>query len=171
MSDKTTTMIKKIVYILLAVFVIIQFIRPKRNEAFGPFPNDIQGKFAMSNQVKTTITTACFDCHSNNTKYPWYANVQPVAWWLQNHVNEGKKHLNFSEFASYPEKRQRKKLEEIKESVTEGWMPLESYKWIHKDAVLTKEQSMAIAQWCDESLAKLQAGQPENMLDNTKEEK
>jgi hypothetical protein len=164
-------MIKKILYALLAVFVIIQFFRPTRNEAAGPFPNHIETKYAMNEQVKTTMSIACFDCHSNNTRYPWYANIQPVAWWLQNHVNDGKKHLNFSEFTAYTEKRQRKKIEEIKEAVTEGWMPLNSYKWIHKDAVLTKEQSTAIAQWCDESLAKLPAAEMKTEPENGKEEK
>ena len=148
-------MIKKILYVLLAVLVIIQFFRPQRNEAAGPFPNDVNNSFPMTAEVKATLETACFDCHSNNTRYPWYANVQPVAWWLQNHVNEGKSELNFSEFASYAPKKQHHKFEEIKEAVTDGWMPLDSYKWIHKDAKLTKEQSTAIAKWCDENMAKL----------------
>ncbi len=164
-------MLKKILYVLLAAFVIIQFIRPTRNQAAGPFPDEINTKFAMSDNVASVMKTACYDCHSNSTRYPWYSNIQPVAWWLQGHVNDGKKHLNFSEFASYKEKRQRKKFEEIKEAVTDGWMPLDSYKWIHKDAKLTAEQSAAIAKWCDESLAKLPAAEPENRTDNSKTEK
>lgn len=164
-------MLKKILYGLLAAFVIIQFIRPSKNQSAGPFPDEINTKFAMSDNISAVMKTACYDCHSNNTRYPWYANIQPVAWWLQGHVNDGKKHLNFSEFASYNEKRQRKKFEEIKESVTDGWMPLDSYKWIHKDAKLTAEQSAAIAKWCDESLAKLPAAEPENQTDNSKADK
>jgi hypothetical protein len=150
-------MIRKILYVLLAALVIIQFFRPSRNESAGPFPNDVTTQFALAAETKAVLEVACYDCHSNNTRYPWYTNVQPVGWWLQHHVNEGKRELNFSEFATYAPKKQHHKFEEIKEAVTEGWMPLDSYKWIHKDAVLTKEQSAAIAKWCDENMAKLPA--------------
>ena len=106
-------MLKKIAYVLLAALVIIQLFRPDKNIAAGPFPNDISTKFAVNDNVASVLKEACYDCHSNNTKYPWYANVQPVAWWLADHVNEGKKELNFSEFATYTAKRQRKKFNEI----------------------------------------------------------
>jgi hypothetical protein len=150
-------MIRKILYVLLAALVIIQFFRPGRNQSAGPFPNDVTTQFPLASETKSVLEVACYDCHSNNTRYPWYTNVQPVGWWLQNHVNEGKSELNFSEFATYAPKKQHHKFEEIKEAVTEGWMPLDSYKWIHKDAVLTKEQSAAIAKWCDENMEKLPA--------------
>lgn len=148
-------MIRKIFYGLLAAVVLIQFLRPQKNQSSGPYANDINSKFAMNDEVKSILKVACYDCHSNNTSYPWYANVQPVAWWLQNHVNDGKKHLNFHEFAAYTEKRQRKKFEEINEAITDGWMPLDSYTWIHKNAVLTNEQKMAVKKWVDESLSKI----------------
>ncbi|MBX9785566.1 MAG: heme-binding domain-containing protein [Chitinophagaceae bacterium] len=154
-------MLKKILYVLLAALVIIQFFRPQRNQSTGPYPNDITTKFAMNDTVMGALKTACFDCHSNNTTYPWYANVQPVAWWLQGHINDGKKHLNFSEFASYKTKRQHKKLEEIGKAVTEGWMPLDSYTWMHKNVRLSAEQKTAIKKWVDESLAKLPPAEPE----------
>ncbi len=163
-------MLKKIIYVLIAVLVIIQFIKPTRNISAGPYPNDISTKFAMSDNVSSALKTACYDCHSNNTVYPWYANVQPVAWWLQHHVNDGKRHLNFNEFATYNAKKQRKKLEEISESVTEGWMPLGSYTWIHKNAILTAEQKDAIKKWCDESSATLPAPDPQQQSDNQKKE-
>lgn len=164
-------MLKKIIYVLIAALVIIQFIKPTRNVSAGPYPNDITTKFAMSDNVASTLKTACYDCHSNNTVYPWYANIQPVAWWLQHHVNDGKRHLNFNEFATYSAKKQRKKIEEINESVTEGWMPLGSYTWIHKNAILTAEQKDAIKKWCDESSATLPAADPQQQSDNQKKEK
>jgi hypothetical protein len=161
-------MVKKVLYVLLAAFVIIQFIRPAKNQSAGPFPNEISTAFPMNDTVASAMKIACYDCHSNNTRYPWYSNVQPVAWWLQRHVNEGKKELNFSEFTTYSKKRQHHKFEEIKEAVTDGWMPLDSYKWIHKDAILTKEQSAAIAKWCDAGMAVLPAPQPKTATDSTK---
>jgi len=163
-------MLKKIFYVLIAALVIIQFIRPAKNISGGPYANDITTKFAMTDDMSSVMKTACYDCHSNNTIYPWYSNVQPVAWWLQNHVNDGKRRLNFNEFASYPVKKQRKKLEEIKDEVTEGGMPLDSYTWIHKNAILSAEQKAAIKKWCDESLAQLPAATAEEQSDREKAE-
>ena len=161
-------MIRKIFYVLIAVLVIIQFIRPKQNVSAGPFSNDISTKFAVNDNVASILKQSCYDCHSNNTIYPWYANVQPVTWWLQDHVNEGKKELNFSEFASYTAKRQRKKFEEIKDEVKEGKMPLESYTWMHKNAILSEQQKAALYKWCDENLATLPPAEPAQQSDNNK---
>src|SRR5690606_40199750 len=81
------------------------------------------------------------------TTYPWYANVQPVGWWLQHHINEGKEHLNFSIFGSYPAKKQAHKLEEVAEEVEEGNMPLESYTYVHSSSVLNKEDAAILSGW------------------------
>lgn len=163
-------MLKKIIYVLIAALVIIQFIRPAKNVAAGPFPNDISTKFAVNDNVASILKEACYDCHSNNTKYPWYAEVQPVAWWLADHVNEGKSELNFSEFAGYTAKRQRKKFNEIMDEVKEGKMPLKSYTVIHTKAKLTEEQKNALYKWCEESLATLPPAEPQQQSDNTKSE-
>lgn len=140
-------MLRKVLIALLVVLVVIQFIRPEKNQAAGPSPNDISTKYAVPANVQTVLKRSCFDCHSNNTVYPWYDNIQPVSWWLNHHVEEGKGELNFSEFASYSPKRAKHKLEEIGESVTEGWMPLDSYLWIHHDAKLSPEEAKLIADW------------------------
>lgn len=144
-----TEMLKKIGIALIAVLVIIQFFRPAKNISTAPEPNEISAKYHVPDNVYMCLQKACFDCHSNTTKYPWYNNIQPVAWWMASHIKDGKKHLNFSEFGSYPKKRKLKKLKEIGESVTEGWMPINSYLWEHKEAVLTKEETTAIANWAD----------------------
>ena len=106
--------------------------------------------------VKNLLQAACYDCHSNNTNYPWYTNIQPVGWWLNNHVEDGKNHLNFNEFVNIPPKgnrstkeRQLKKLEEIKETIEEGEMPLGSYTLIHKEARLNPEQKDEIVKWAE----------------------
>lgn len=95
------------------------------------------------------MAVACNDCHTNNTRYPWYANVQPFGWWLQNHINGGKQHLNFSEFTSYDKKKQYKKLDETVDQVKEGEMPLYTYLWIHHDAKLTQAQKDMIVNWAE----------------------
>lgn len=143
---------KKILLGLLAILVVIQFIKPERNLGEIEGPNHIKNVINYPEDVAEIMTRACFDCHSNKTNYPWYANVQPVAWFLDSHVREGKEHLNFSEFKTYPGKKQAHKLEEVVESMKEGWMPLDSYIWIHKEADLTDTERIKIADWAQQSM-------------------
>ena len=142
-------MIKKIAIGLLVVLVIIQFFRPARNISPEKSPNDITNKYAVPASVQEILKTSCNDCHSNNTVYPWYANIQPVAWWLADHVNEGKKKLNFSEYVTYSPKKAHHKLEEVIEMVKEGEMPLQSYTIIHQNAKLSEPQKLELANWAD----------------------
>lgn len=138
---------KKIGLGLLVVLVIIQFVRPTRNISTGESPNEITKFYAVHAEVHAVLKKSCYDCHSNNTEYPWYTNIQPVGLWLQSHVNEGKGELNFSEFGTYEQKKAKHKFEEIEEVVGEGEMPLSSYTLIHRDTKLTPEQSSTIAAW------------------------
>lgn len=143
---------KKILRILLIsiliLFVLMQFY-PRKNDNLSPepSPSDISFAHAMPTPIKSILKTSCYDCHSNRTVYPWYANIQPFSLWLSNHVDDGKKDLNFSEFKAYPLRRQYRKLEEINELVKEGEMPLPSYTWIHRDAILSAEQKAQLASW------------------------
>ena len=93
-------MFRKIMLVLLAVLVIIQFIHPKKNKAEGVQPNYIGNTFAIPADVKTILAKACYDCHSNNTRYPWYANLQPLHWWLEKHIKNGKKEINFDDYTN-----------------------------------------------------------------------
>lgn len=156
--------LKRVFQILLVVFIIIQFFRPQKNQAEGISPNDITKLYAVPQDVQLILKTSCYDCHSNNTIYPWYSNVQPFAWWLKKHIDDGKKHLNFSEFASYPIRRQYKKMEETNEEVKEGKMPLNSYLWVHKDAILNDQQKLAIANWVTAVRDTIKANYPPDSL-------
>jgi Haem-binding domain len=140
---------KKVLVFLLGVLVVIQFFRPDKNTASGPeaYAKDITKVHAVPADVQQVLQKACYDCHSNNTNYPWYSQVQPVAWWLNDHIKEGKKELNFSEFAGYSLARQYRKLEEVQEEVKEGKMPLDSYTWIHKEAKLTDAEKQSLYNW------------------------
>lgn len=140
-------MIKKILIGLLVVLVVIQFIRPERNVSEIPSQNDIRVHYSVPANVESILKRACYDCHSNNTNYPWYANIQPVLWWLQDHIEEGKEELNFSEFATYSPKKADHKLDEVIEMVEEEEMPLESYTYIHKDAVLSSSEKKLLMDW------------------------
>ncbi|MBL7701832.1 MAG: heme-binding domain-containing protein [Ferruginibacter sp.] len=156
--------LKRSFQVLLLAFVIIQFFRPTKNKAEGISKNDISTLYAVPADVQSILKTSCNDCHSNNTVYPWYAEVQPVAWWLNNHVVDGKKHLNFSEFAAYSLRKQYHKLEETNEMVKEGEMPLNSYLWVHTDASLNKEQKLTVANWVNSVMDTMKARHPIDSL-------
>lgn len=147
-------MLKKIIMVLIALIVIIQFIRPAKNQS-NDVSKDITTVYAMPDDVRQILKSACYDCHSNYTAYPWYTNIQPVGWWMQRHVDGGKRHLNFSEFAGYTPKKQKHKMEEFAELVEKKEMPLNSYTWMHKDARLTDAQRTALINWAKDIEAKI----------------
>ncbi|MBK8519858.1 MAG: heme-binding domain-containing protein [Ferruginibacter sp.] len=156
--------LKRTFQLLLVAFIIIQFIRPAKNRADGISNNDISKIYAVPADVEAILKTSCYDCHSNNTVYPWYAEIQPAAWWLADHVKEGKKELNFSEFASYRIARQYRKLEEINKEVKENEMPLESYLWIHKNSKLSDQQKLTLANWVTAVRDTIKANYPADSL-------
>lgn len=157
-------MIKKIFLFLLAALIIIQFIHPTKNKAEGPQPNYVGNAFDIPADVKTILDKACNDCHSNNTKYPWYAHVQPVLWWLNDHVKEGKKHVNFDEYTNQSLRYQYHKMEETIDMIKNGKMPLDSYTWIHKDAKLTKEEKTKITNWANSIMDTMKSKYPIDSL-------
>ncbi len=138
---------KKVAYALLAVFVVIQFIRPERNLGKRETENTIFVNSAIAN----ILEKSCYDCHSNGTDYPWYTNIQPLGFWMNHHVNEGKEELNFSEFEAYSLKRKLHKLKEIKEQVENGEMPISSYIWMHGSAELNNDQKQMLYEWVEET--------------------
>lgn len=145
--------LKKIALILLLVLVVLQFIRPKKNLAEGDVIADFRTETNLPKNVENTLERACFDCHSNRTKYPWYAEVAPISYWIAGHVNEGKEHFSLSDWSSYNTKRKDHKLEELAEEVKEKHMPLNSYLWIHDEAKLSQSDIDAIVAWVNEARA------------------
>lgn len=133
---------------LFVALLLLQFYpKPVRNISQGTGKNDITLAHHVPDSAAKILKTSCYDCHSNNTSYPWYANIQPVAWWLGDHVKEGKSELNFSEFGTYNIARKYRKLEEIGDQVKEGEMPLSSYTIIHRDAKLSADQKNLLSAW------------------------
>ncbi len=126
------------------MFVGIQFIPTKRNQSESVPNTDFMIVNNVPNNIKATLQTSCYDCHSNYTSYPWYNTVQPVAWFLENHIEEGKAELNFSEWDNYSNRRKKSKLKSIVSQIKDNKMPLSSYTFIHKEAVLdnTKRQEI-----------------------------
>lgn len=131
---------KTVGFMLLAVFLIMQFIRPSREVPKVQKGMDFIEAHQPPEDIKMILNNACYDCHSFKSKYPWYSNIAPVSYWLSSHINEAREELNFSEWGTYPLKKKNHKLEEIGEEVKEHEMPLNSYTWIHQEAKLTDEQ-------------------------------
>ena len=148
-------MLKKTLLVLLIIFVIIQFFRPEKNISAANQPQALKQQYAIPASVESLLQEACYDCHSNNTRYLWCAEVQPVAWYLADHVKEGKAELNFDEFLSYPPRKQDHKLEEVVETQEEGSMPLSSYIAIHTDANLTPKEKHEIIAWAKQTRAEI----------------
>lgn len=156
-------MLKKILIGLLVIFVIAQAFRPVKNNS-GDKTKDISVSYVVPEDVKAILAKACNDCHSNNTRYPWYAEVQPAAWWLSDHIKDGKRHMNFNEFDGYRIAKQYKKLEECIKEVKEGDMPLSSYTIIHKDAILTDAEKQTLFNWCEVIRDSIKARYPADSL-------
>ena len=143
--------IKKIGLSVLVVFIAIQFIQPARNKSDGLLATDISKMVSVPDSVQVVLKNACYDCHTNNTDYPWYVNIQPMGWLMAKHIKQGKAVLNFSEFGNYTARKQLSKLTGIANSIRDDNMPLGSYKWMHKNARLTKDEKELIVTWVQES--------------------
>ena len=158
-------MLKKILIGLGIVLIVIQFIHPDKNES-NDLTYDISTKYEVPNDVNHLLQVSCNDCHSNKTEYPWYVNVQPVAWWLDHHVDDGKKHLNFSEFTKTPLFVQNHKFEEIIEMVEDKEMPLPSYTnlGLHEEANLSDAQRETIMEWAKVQMNYLKKTYPADSL-------
>jgi hypothetical protein len=134
---------------LLGILIGIQFIRPVKNKPVSG-TKDIATVIPVSPEVQQILSVSCYDCHSNTTHYPWYAEIMPVGWWLGHHVDEGKRELNFSDAGSYTLKKLDHKLEEVEEEIREGHMPPDNYLILHKDAKLSEEQKKLLYDWVRE---------------------
>ncbi|MFS4468090.1 heme-binding domain-containing protein [Maribacter sp. 2210JD10-5] len=154
--------LKKIFLSLLLVFIAMQFYRPEKNLSQGAHTAPFLTETNPPPTVKTILQETCYDCHSNNTDYPWYNNIAPVSFWLKHHIDKGKEHLNFSDWEQYSMKQKDHKLEELIEEVSEGKMPLKEYTWTHKEAILSNTQIDAITKWAEKTRILYQLGKQPN---------
>ncbi len=161
-------MIRKIFLGLLIILIVLQFFHPTRNRSDAAQTAYIGNTYAVPASVKTILQKACNDCHSNNTDYPWYSYVQPVDWWLNNHIVDGKRGLNFDEFTNRRPRSQYHKLEELIDQVKEGKMPLNSYTWIHKNAILTIAEKDSLETWATAIRTQMEAIYPPDSLTRKK---
>jgi len=139
--------LKKIGVVLLIALVVAQFFGPEKNDGNLDTVNAFIAETNPPAEVTQILKTTCFDCHSAKTNYPWYNNITPVNYWLDEHVRDGKKHLDFSKWSEYSLKRKEHKMDELYEEVEKKEMPLNSYTWTHTEANLTQAQIDAVVAW------------------------
>ena len=156
-------MIRKILLGLAVLLLIFQFIRPEKNNS-GDRSKDISTLYAVPENVNSILERSCTDCHSNKTIYPWYAVVEPVGWWLGNHVKDGKRHFNLNNFSAMRVAVQKKKMEELMDQIKDDEMPLSSYTLIHRDAELSPADKQILNLWCQQIIDNLKAKYPPDSL-------
>lgn len=142
--------------ILLSVFIVIQFYGIDKSVPEYDESGDFLSIYNPPAEVETIFRTACYDCHSYDTVYPWYSNIQPAGWWLEDHIEEGRDEMNLSLWEDYSDEDADHLLEEMVEMVEEEEMPLPSYTWVHGDARLTDEQREELTNWVSELRSSLQ---------------
>jgi hypothetical protein len=143
MKKKQTGIIASIILIL----IIIQFFPVDKSV---PETDPSLDFFVITNprrKITAMIKTSCYDCHSYKTEYPWYSNLAPLSWLLRSHIKEGREHLNLSEFGKFSREQRFIILASMKKEISEKEMPLKSYTFIHKEAMLTADMREALINW------------------------
>ncbi|TDE29357.1 cytochrome C [Flavobacterium ranwuense] len=144
--------IKKILIIGFVIFLLMQLYQPARNESYEQeLTANFTKMYDVPKNVETILRTSCYDCHSNNTNYPWYSYIQPGRIFMENHIKKGKKDLNFSEFGDYSKRKQGSKLEAIIKQIKSDEMPLASYTLLHKNAIVTPAQKEEVINWINKT--------------------
>ncbi len=146
---KKGKLLRTIGLVLLLALVVIQFIPVDRSVPEYDPAEDFLMSYEMPMEFVNLVKEACYDCHSYEAEYPWYAKVAPLNFWIQDHIDEGREHLNYSIWSTYDLERKFHKLEEMSEEVGEGHMPLNSFTWMHPEARLTDEQRDKLVGWFD----------------------
>lgn len=130
--------------VVLAALAAIQLVPVDRSNP------PVTGDLEAPPDVQAILRRACYDCHSHETHWPWYAYVAPLSWRVAGHVHDGRAELNFSEWSGYPPGRQHKKRQQVWDEVREGNMPLGDYLWLHPDAALTDADRAVLQRWAGE---------------------
>ncbi|MBA3601148.1 MAG: heme-binding domain-containing protein [Acidobacteria bacterium] len=148
--------LKIIVILLVIAFVAVQFYRPNKINPPIVEAEILQATTQVPENVNQILVRSCNDCHSNKTTYPWYSNISPFSWLLAEHIEEGRRELNFSVWNTYSAKKKRNKLDEVCEQVTSDAMPHKQYLWIHRDALLSAEDKKNLCDWAETEKAKIE---------------
>lgn len=141
---------KKFLIIIVVLLIAIQFITIDKENPPADMNKDFLNLTNPPSEIGLIIKSACYDCHSHHTKYPWYANVAPASWLIKEHVNNGRNHLNFSLWTDYKEGKKAHKIEECIDVIKSGEMPMKGYVMLHEEAEISQEQKMILLSWLGE---------------------
>ena len=141
--------VKIIAWIALIAFVVIQFFPVDYNQSETVPDTDFMLVNDVPSDIQNKLQVSCYDCHSNNTQYPWYSKVQPIAWFLEGHIKEGKAELNFNEWDSLSSRRKASKLRSIIKQIESGEMPMASYTLIHKEATFSEKEAQRVVKYME----------------------
>jgi len=147
--------LKIIAIVALVVLIGIQFLPTNRNQSEVVPVTDFISTYNPPKEVAGILRTSCYDCHSNNTEYPWYNKIQPVAMYLEDHIQHGKEEFNFNEFGDYSDRRKKSKLKSFIRQVEQNEMPLESYTLVHWDAKISNSEKEILLNWVNKTLDSL----------------
>ncbi|HEV9036930.1 MAG TPA: heme-binding domain-containing protein [Puia sp.] len=156
-------MIRTVLLVVLVLFIAIQFFRPSKNNS-GDTHKSITQLYEVPPNVDAILQRSCRDCHSNKTNYPWYDEIQPVAWWVNGHIGNGKRHLNFDTYSAQRIAIQKKRMEDCLEQLKNDEMPLSSYTLIHRNAILTQADKDTLSGWCQGIIDQIKAKYPPDSL-------
>ncbi|QQS45529.1 MAG: heme-binding domain-containing protein [Acidobacteriota bacterium] len=141
--------------VILIALAGMQFVRPDRTNPPVDHGKTLQANTQVPPEVQAIFQRSCYDCHSNQTVWPWYSNVAPVSWFLADHVEHGREELSFSEWGNYDAKKADHKLEEICEMIEKGEMPLQSYLILHWGAKLSETDRQTLCNWANQERARI----------------
>ena len=147
--------VKVILLALAIILVVIQFLPSGMPDNKPEDEKSISSSGLVTEPVLTQLRTSCFDCHSNQTSFPWYSKLAPSSWFLAGHIKNGRSQLNFSEWETYSRRGKIGQLEDIVDQVKSGEMPLKSYLLIHREARLEKEEISSLSEWAEEAATKI----------------
>lgn len=140
---------------MMIALAMMQLVRPVRNESRGQASNVVIAKvYDMPKPVERVFRVSCYDCHSDHTDYPWYAEIQPIGWFLADHIKKGKRELNFDQFGQLSDRQRQSKLRMISKQIETGKMPLSSYTAMHSNAKLNLAEKKAVLKWIDSEIEK-----------------
>jgi hypothetical protein len=141
---------RMILYIILGSFILIQFIRVEKNISDDAVPHDfLRTHSDMPENLQQNFRTSCYDCHSNNTNYPWYAHIAPFSWVIDQHIRNGKDELNFNAYDTLGKRQKIAFLDEICEMVSDSSMPPQNYLMLHPDVALSEDEILSICNWTE----------------------
>ena len=141
--------------LLVVAFILIQFYPMEKPLASVENPNDLLQNNKVQKNVALILKSACYDCHSNTSEFPWYSSIAPAKWLVYNHINEGREELNFSEWNTLEKDDKAELLDDISSVILDGEMPIKGYTFLHSKANLTETDRKAILKWTDRMLDSL----------------